>query len=184
MATETLRPNGDNAGWSTGGWADVDEGMPGDDDTTKVTETARNTAMLFDLTASAITDADTVNSVTVEMRARCDLASGDSDIAVQIYIGGVAQGAQVQLGVTSSWASYTGLNDAGWNSDWTAAQLAGMQVEIDTTQGGMPTTDLWEVSAIDVIIDYTPAPLGDDSEPYWISGEQQPLIAKPEVVGY
>ena len=156
MALETLVPDGDDAGWNSGGFADVDEGVPGDDDTTKVTEVAKNNTIIFDLGDSALEDADTINSVKIDVRMRCDLASGDSLFQFDILIGGTPQGTTNQV-PTSSWASYLGLTNVAWDTDWTAAQLDGMQVSVRSIQTGMPTTDLWEVTAIDVIIDYTAA---------------------------
>ena len=160
MAVTTIVPNADDSGWDTGTWDDVNEGVPGDDDTTKVVEATRNTEMTFDLTSPGLADADTITNVSVDIRARSDKAASSSNLGVEIHVGGTIQGAQQVVSLTSSWATTTGINDAAWNTDWTAAQLDGMQVLIDTTQTGMPTADVWEVTAIDVIITYTPAASG------------------------
>ena len=156
MAIETLVPNGDDAAWDSGGWDDINEGVPGDDDTTKVVETTKSITMIFDLVNSALEDADTINSVTIDARLRCDLASGDSVFRFDLLIGGTPQGFTDQV-PTSSWATYTGITNAAWDSDWTAAELDGMQISITSRQTGMPTADLWEVTALDVVIDYTAA---------------------------
>ncbi len=159
MAIETLVPNGDDAGWASGGWDDINEGVPGDDDTTKVTETAKTQTIIFDLVNSALEDGDTINSVTIDARLRCDLASADSVFRFDLLIGGTPQGLTDQV-PTSSWATYTGITNAAWDVDWTAAQLDGMQVSVISRQTGMPTTDLWEITALDIVIDYTPAATG------------------------
>lgn len=161
MATDTLVPNSDDSGWDTGSFADVDEGvLTPDDDATKVVETSRNTTMLFGLTSTVVVDADTVTNISVDVRARSDKASSNSNLGIEILIGGVVQGAQQTVTLTTSWASTFGTNDAAWNVDRTAAQLNGMEVQIESVQGGMPTADVWEVSAIDVVITFTEAAAG------------------------
>jgi hypothetical protein len=127
-----------------------------DDATTMVVETTRDIPMLFDLSASAVTDGDTVTGITVSIRARSNKASVNSDTTIELLVGGVVQGSAQRQSLTSSWASYTGINDAAWDSDWTAAQMAGMQIQLASIQGGMPTADVWEVSTIDVIVTFTP----------------------------
>jgi len=170
MAEERLLPNGDDAGWTSGGWADVDEGIAStDDDTTKVvsgttaTPVAEGATLNLDF-ASVVTvgDSDTVTRVAFDIRATTDDNSGGkTDLSVQLIIGGTAQGAPVTVGLTSSWATSSDVNDIGWNSDWTAAQLNGAQVRLITAQTGMQTDDVWEVSTVDMVITYTAAAAGN-----------------------
>jgi len=173
MAEERLLPNGDDAGWTSGGWADVDEGIASfDDDTTKVvsgttaTPVAEGATLNLDFAPRiTVVDADTVTRVAFDIRATSDLISTGSDLTAQLVIGGTPQGAAVALGLTASWATFSDVNDVGWNSDWTEAQLNGAQVRFITTQSGKPTSDVWEVSTVDLVITYTPAAGGGLSIP-------------------
>lgn len=163
MAIERLLPNGDDAGWTSGGWADVDEGIAStDDDTTKVvsgttaTPVAEGSTLNLDFAATALSDSDTITRVAFDIRATTDdVSSGKTDLTVQLIIGGAAQGAAVNLDLTSGWATFSDVNDIGWNSDWTEAQLNGAQVRLITAQAGMATDDVWEVSTVDMVVTYT-----------------------------
>ena len=159
MALDTLLPNGDDSGWPTGAFADIDEGIASADAAVMST-TIDDNVLIVDLTTTTITDADTVNSVTVKVHGRSTGSGGKDTFTVDFQIGGVDQGGpQVTADLTGSHATYT-LTDAAWDSDWTAAQLNGATLKIQATQTGKPTAATWEIDAIDVDVDYTVPPSG------------------------
>ena len=159
MALDTLLPNGDDSGWPTGAFTDIDEGIASADAAVMST-TIDDDVLIVDLTATTITDADTVNSVTVKIHGRSTGSGGKDTFTVDFQIGGVDQGGpQVTGDLTGSHATYT-LTDAAWDSDWTAAQLNGATLKIQATQTGKATAATWEIDAIDVDVDYTPAAAG------------------------
>ncbi len=162
MTDEFLVPNGNDGGWDTSDHLDIDNGgiavgSPGTlDDGTLVNETSDDIALVLDLLNSGILDADTVNSVTVVVRARTT-GGGSDKIKIDWVIGGTPQGAQFITGnLTGSFLNYTAA-DAGWNSDWTAAELDGAQVQLQTHQTGKSEALGVEVSEVEVLIDYTEA---------------------------
>ena len=59
----------------------------------------------------------------------------------------------------ASSATYTYTNVL-WDSDWTAAQIAGMQLTVQAVQTGKATAADWQVDEIEVDIDYTEASSG------------------------
>ncbi len=159
MAVDKLLPNGDDSGWPTGAFTDIDEGIASADAAVMST-TIDDDVLIVDLTATTITDADTVNSVTVKIHGRSTGSGGKVTFTVDFQIGCVDQGGpQVTADLTGSHATYT-LTDAAWDSDWTAAQLNGATLKIQATQTGKPTAATWEVDAIDVEVDYTVPPSG------------------------
>ena len=158
MATETLNVGGvaTKGSW-TGTDADIFEAIAGADDTGLRNQVSEGDGLLLDLEDSARGDGDTITNVSIVARGQRGANAGDN-FTVQIYIGGVAQGSPVSFGtLTASWSTSGTLNDAGWNSDWTAAQLDGMQVEVVPTQGGMPENVDVYVDCFDVVITYTAA---------------------------
>ena len=132
---EKLYPNGDDSGWTTGSYADINEGTdsPNDGDMISTAANGEGEVINIDLTDSAITDSDTVTNVTIKVRSKESLPIGH--VAVDLLIGGVVQGAQQDCGSQVAFATDI-LNDTGWNVDWTAAQLAGMQVRLTSVQSG------------------------------------------------
>lgn len=155
MTIETLLPNGDDSGWPTGSFLDIDEGIASADGSIMATTTTDD-VLDVDLDDSAIADADTVNSVTIKIHGRTNGAGTDM-FMVDLLIGGVPQGVQQtgsNLGGSMATESF---NDTGWNIDWTAAQLDGMQVRVTASQTAMPATVGHEIDAIDVDVDYTVA---------------------------
>ena len=157
MATETLNINAIDSAFSdpNGAVTDIDEPISGADGNSYGTTTENDSAD-FGLTATALADADTINSVTITVRAQKGGTAGNERFQVDLLIGGAAQGSQQSTGnLTTSFANYTGINDAGWNSDWTQAQLNGMQVRLTAIQAGMGGTQVTDLDCIDVIIDYT-----------------------------
>lgn len=163
MATEYLVPNGNDGGWdvsdhtkiNNGGVAPGSSGSPGD--TSAVSETTDPVVLNLDLTDSAITDADTVEDVEVFVRARTT-GAGTDNFLVDLIVGGTAQGTQYAsptLGAT--FVDYTATG--GWTTDFSAAQLDGMQVRLTTGQAGKSAVHGIEVSEVEVRITYTAASL-------------------------
>jgi hypothetical protein len=174
MAIEYWYPNGNDGGWVVSNHANCNEGLnpgPGlDDDSdgpvdgTFITCDDQLADVLnLDLNpegdgASAIVDADTVTQVRIFVRATLNASDPDNNILVDLIIGGTAQGTQQETGhLTGSFVTYT-MAHAGWDSDWTASQLAGMQVRLTSEQGGMPAAYDVDVSEVEVEVTYTPAP--------------------------
>jgi hypothetical protein len=171
MATDWMYPNGNDGGWDTSAHGNCNEGINGpglDDDSdgpvdaTFLVETDRLIVLNLDLEPTGVTDADTVTQVQIRIRARLDTGDADSNIEVDWIIGGVAQGTQQETGhLNAGFTTYT-LSSAGWDSDWTAAQLNGAQVRLTTEQGGMPGGYLCHVSEVEVEVTYTAASITEE----------------------
>jgi len=160
MTVETLNANIINA---QGSWlgeiADIAEAIADADGFTIFTIVDNDTVDLG-LDDSVVEDADTVNTVTIKVHAR-SISGGKDQLAVDLLIGGVVQGTQQNTGnLTGSFVTYT-LTDAGWDSDWTAAELDGMEARFTAETTGMPHTPDTDIDCIDVDIDYTAAGGGD-----------------------
>ena len=160
MTVETLNIVSIDSAFSdpNGAITDIDEPVASADGNSYGTTTENDTAD-FGLTNPAlIGDADTVNSVTITIRAQKGGTAGNERWQVDLLIGGVVQGSQQSTGnLTTSFANYTGINDAGWNSDWTQAQLNGMQIRLTAIQAGMGGTQVTDLDCIDVDVDFTEA---------------------------
>jgi hypothetical protein len=156
MAIETLPPSagGSFSNW-TGAFSDIDEGTASPDTADIIAATAKNGTALLNIADSAVGDGDTVTGVDIVLHQQTRGAGNDS-IEAALVIAGVEQGSNVSRTLPSSWETFT-YNDAGWNSDWSAAQLDGLQVRLYARQSGMPSTVGHEVAALDVVITYTPA---------------------------
>jgi len=163
MSEESLLPNGDDGGWTTGGWADIDElvSSPTDSDFIQTAANGEGEVILFDLVDSGLLDSDIISSVEVNVRARLVNSGVQGRIDLALYIGGASQnsGAPSTAALTTSFANYTLITDAGWDADWTAAQLDGMQVELTAAQAGKAVPQQFEVSAVDVVVTYTAGPI-------------------------
>jgi hypothetical protein len=161
MATEILLVNG-ASGWTAGAATDIDEGhvTPNTPDgnvysTSSTAGGGKGDIATLDFVDSALADSDTISAVDIYIRARRQ-TDPDSDMDVQLVIGGTPQGTAQSLGITGTLADYTVLGSAGgWNSDYTATQLDGLQVQVTATQSGMPTDDVWEIDSCEVHITYT-----------------------------
>ncbi len=156
MATETLNVNVINATWAgaSGASTDIDEAIAGADGSL-YGPGAESDAADFGLSASGVVDADTVTNVSITVRLKAGGTAGDEQADVQLLIGGSPVGSAVSTGnLTGSFANYSGLNDAGWNSDWTAAQMDGAEVRITPTQSGMPGTNAVDLDCLDVVVAY------------------------------
>lgn len=158
MAEEILFLDGtfSGTGW-TGTGTDIDEGITAADGA-EISSDADGEADIVTLgfADTALSDSDTITQVDIVIRGRVTTDGGDEEFNVSFLIGGAAQGATLASGIiTSTHANYT-LNDIGWNSDWTAAQLNGMQIEVAGLQAGMPTANTWHIDTAQAVITYTP----------------------------
>jgi hypothetical protein len=171
MATTYYYPNGNDGGWVVSTNTNCDDGFnPGNGLDNDVTGPNDATFITCDDEAGdilnldtgvgsgehAIVDGDTITQVQIKVRATLNASDADSNLQVDLIIGGTAQGTQQETGhLTGSFVTYT-LSTTGWDSDWTAAQIAGMQVRLTSEQGGMPSAYDVDVSEVEVIITYTP----------------------------
>jgi hypothetical protein len=179
MAIEYWYPNGNDAGWVVSNHANCNEGLnpgPGLDndsdgpvDGTFITcDDQAGDVLNLDTGpaggSSAIVDADTVTQVRIFVRATLNASDPDNNIEVALIIGGTSQnvGSPETGHLTGSFVTYT-LTDSGWDSDWTAAQLAGMQVRLTSEQGGMPAAYDVDVSEVEVEVTYTEASVDEMS---------------------
>ncbi len=160
MATETLNINTIDSAFSdpNGVVTDIDEAVASADGSSYGTTTEDDVADFGLTNPASIVDADTVNSVTITVRAQKGGTASNERFQVDLLIGSVIQGSQQTTGnLTTSFANYTGINDVGWNSDWTLAQLQGMQVRLTAVQVGMAGTQVTDLDCMDIIVDYTEA---------------------------
>ena len=155
MTVETLLPNG-VAGWPTGVVGNIDNTIASASGTFYETSIQDDVATI-DLAATVIVDGDTVNSVTVKVHAMTTGAGGKDAITVDVLIGGTPQASQTMTGFLTGSSSTFTFTNALWNSDWTAAQIAGMQLTLTAVQTGKATAADWQVDEIEVDIDYTEA---------------------------
>ena len=156
MTVETLLPSGDDNGWPTNDWTDIDNTIATPSGTALET-TVDDDVVLIDLTNSVIVDGDTVNSVTVKIRAKDTSVSLKDSLVVDLFIGGAGQGQITSDVLVSTYATYTLVDATNWDIDWTAAQLDGMQLEITANQIGKGESATWHIDEIEVDIDYTAA---------------------------
>lgn len=163
MSEETLVPNGDDSGWPTGTFADLDEGIASADGLVMSTDAdGEGDVLNLDFTDSGVVDGDTVTNIDIVVRAKIASGPTTSDtLHVDLLFGGVPVGTQQATGtLTDSFQNFT-LNDGGvWNGDRTAAEMDGLQVRLTPAQAGMPVTLQWDVDVVDVVITFTPASVG------------------------
>lgn len=154
MTVETVFANS-ISGQTSGAATDIDEGVSAADgnscDTSSDGEGEVFTVGFADVVG--IVDGDTVNSITVRIRVERQDATGE--YSIDFRIGGVIQGSQQSTsGLGTSFANFE-LTDVGWDSDWTQAQLNGMDILMTPTQAGMPTPTTWRLDAAEIDIDFT-----------------------------
>ena len=162
MATETLNIDSIDSDWlgASGAATDIDEAIASAD-ASLYGPGPESDAADFGLTSTGVVDADTVTAVNITVRLKAGGTAGNEQCNVYLLIGGVVQGGAVTTGnLTASFANYGPLNDAGWNSDWTAAQLNLFQIRLTPTQSGMPGTNAVDLDCADVVVTYTPASTG------------------------
>jgi len=154
VATEKLNPNGWNNGWPGGFVTNVDEPIASADGST-VSTFIINDTVRFDLDTTVIDDNDTVTGIDITIRASFQELDGFSTggLSVALFIGGSSQGAEATGNLSSSHSNVV-LSNAGWDADWTTAQLNGAQVRVVATGSGT-SIPIWQIDAIDVDITYT-----------------------------
>jgi hypothetical protein len=157
MATEKLNINGWDAGWPTGLLSNVDEAIA-DADAQTVGTNITGDVVIFDLDPTALIDGDEVTDVGITVRATCSGLGFDLGyLDVELLIGGAAQGAAQRTSSMVGTQNHV-LSSASWDSDWTQAQLEGMQVRVTTVlTGGNGDTPTWTIDCIDVDVTYTPS---------------------------
>ena len=153
MTIETLFPSGDNNGWPTGDWPNIDESIASADGLTLETS-IDDDVVIIDLDNSVITDGNIVNTVIVKIRAKDTGAGGLNSLAVDVNVGGGGLGEIVGSVLNNGYATYTFIN-ALWNLNHTAAQIDAMQLIIRANQTGSIVATNWIIDAIDVDINYT-----------------------------
>ena len=155
MATEKLNINAWDSGWPEGFLTNVDEAVAVADGQT-ISTTIASDVVVLGLDATAVIDLDTVTDVGITVRCKADGVVVDTaSLLVELLIGGVAQGAAQSTGSLSGTFSNVVLSLANWDSDWTQAQLNGMQVQVTTARTGTTDAPTWHIDAIDVDITYT-----------------------------
>ena len=156
MAEDTLNINSIDATWSgaSGAVTNIDEAIAAAD-ASLYGPGPNADAADFGLSATVVVDADTVTQVDITVRLRDNGTSGNQQADVELLIGGTSQGSVTTDNMTTAFADYGPLNTAGWNSDWTASELAGAQIRITPAQSGMPGTNAMDIDCADVVITYT-----------------------------
>ncbi len=154
MAGELLVPNGDDSGWTSGAFGDIDEEIANVDGALMLT-TVNPDVVILDLSASAVVDADTVTEITIDLWARVVGIGGKDDIVVDLLIGGVAQGAGVTHTSVGGTLGLLSATLTEWDVDRSASDMAGMQVQLSSVQRGKGEDATYEVDAVDVNVTYT-----------------------------
>jgi len=154
MAQDKLNISGWDSGWPTGFVTNVDESIAGADGSS-VSTTIEGDVVVFDLDASNITDVDVVTNVAITIRARLWPKFQDGSFIVELLIGGASQGAEGSPPNLGSIFQNGVYGYVGWNVDWTAAQLDGMQVRVTTVED-LGTVEEWFIDCMDVDVTYTP----------------------------
>jgi len=172
MAEEILFPDGTYSGadWSGTG-SNISEGISAADGNEIITVSgdAEGNSVRIDMADSALGDGDTITNVSVVLRGRIvAVDGGDESFEVDLVIGGTPQGAVVGSAgeLTTTHQTLGSRNTAAWNTDWTAAQLDGMQVDVVGVQGGMPDPKDWAIDTLQVVITYTPASTAEPPSAY------------------
>ncbi len=167
MAEETLVPDADDSGWPTGTFADINEdfGSP-DAAIMQTTDAELSDILILDVGASAVEDADTVDNITIDIRALCSGTGGKDDYVVELLIGGVGQGTVTHQDVGQSFGTLSS-NLAGWNVDRSASDMDGAQIRITSNQRGMAAAGNWQVDTVRMVVTYTPAAGGPAFPPFF-----------------
>jgi hypothetical protein len=156
MSIEIMNPLA-GAGWPTGSVTNIQEPISAADGDVVSTTIADDqlTTSLSDV--AVVTDVDTVNSITVKVRARAtDISVATASIDIQLIDSGTPLGWATGDDLTETFATYE-YTDAGWDADWTEAELNGMGLQITARQGGAGSPS-WIIDSIDVEIDYGAVP--------------------------
>lgn len=153
---ETLVPDGDDSGWPTGAFGDIDEAIGSPDAAVMSTTDAElPDVLILDIAPSEVVDGDTVTNITINCRARVTGTGGKDDLTFDLLIGGVAQGTAVTHASVGSTYSTLVSNDTGWNVDRSETDMDGMQVRVTSGQRGMGSAATYEIDALEVVTTYT-----------------------------
>lgn len=165
MASEILRPNadGDDVAWTATGvandWECVSESSPDENTTYLVVAagTAATTDELVNLAASAIGGSDTINSVTLTLRA---LHSATQPAANFLWKENGVKTVGGAISLTTSYADYTEVRSVrpSDGAAWTLADLNALQIGMRRV--GNAGTGAVRLTQAFVTIDYTPAVAG------------------------
>lgn len=161
MAFELLNPNGDSSiVWTPtpGGTSHIviDETIASVDDADYIQSTTEGDIDVYDIENSVVADADTVIAVRIRFRGKTS-GAGTNSIGFEVFLNSTWQ-TQVNQSVANDDTEATYLiNDASWNSDWTAADMDALQVRVQATQMGKPSSGVWTVTCFEVEIEYTPS---------------------------
>lgn len=189
MAIDWLFPNVDATPlqWGTFGSGPdhsfrVSNGVGTPDDTDGITTTTVFNNDRLDCTSTVVVDADTVNSVSIRMRYKSSVGTGSNWVDVELWIGGSSQGTtRVGLINDTSWHN-TVVPNTGWNNDWTAAQLNGAQIDVESIQTGKSAAFQFDISEIDIVINYD---LDDQQSAHLVNAGMvnRGLVSKSGLIG-
>ena len=156
---ETRQINAINATWAgaSGAATDIDEAI-GSPDTAYYGAGAEADAADFGFTASEVVDGDTVTNISFNMIYRDDGSAGTLLVDVDLLIGGTVVGTAVQLTVSGSDATYSDINDTGWNVDRTAAEMDGAELRLTPQQSGMPGTNAGFLETANMVVTFSSGP--------------------------
>lgn len=157
LSANRLNVNGWDSGWPAGLLSNIDERITGADGQT-ISTTLVGDAVLLDFDdATTLRDIDTVTTVEVMIRARETTGDGaaTASLNVELLINSVKQGSTQVTGTLGATFSNALLADAGWNSDWTLAEVNSLQLRITAVNAaaGAPS---WALDCIDVNVIFTP----------------------------
>lgn len=186
MAVLLLHVNGWDSGW-TGNWANVDDPVSAPDGQVVYTPLTSPPA-IFDVTSvtGTISDADVVAGVSLVVRTRAVPDDGtepaEVDLDAEILIGGISQGTDTVNFLSESFSNEN-MSDAGWNSDWTEAQLNGMQVRVTARKvGGLGTWTAY-IDCIDINVTYYAPILAEpDRLPMVLAGKAPNVLQEGQIV--
>ncbi len=168
MAKEIIFPNSDSTTneWQItpstpiSRWDKVASGVSTPDDSDYIS--ANSVSLLQRLkfsSVSGITDADTVNSVTVRVRWN-RTSSGIDRVLFDLSVGTSSSLGQALAGSIPSTIDTRDIVNVGWDIDHSEADLNDLELLLESSQGGMPLAYLVNIYEIEIEIDYTPASSG------------------------
>lgn len=159
MATEKLNVIAWDAGWPTGFVTNIDEPIASADGQNISTTLLGDVVVLDFNDVVSIHDIDIVTVVVPTIR--CRETTGDAGaaarLAVELLIGGVAQGGVQTVATMSAAFNNDSITIPAWDVDWTVAQLNTLQLRITTTNLAAGTPQ-WAIDAVDIDITYTVVP--------------------------
>ena len=157
---ETLNIDAINAAWAgaSGAATDIDEAVASADGNLYGPGAEADAADFGFANTGEIVDGDTVTNVSITVRLKKGGTAGNEQADVQLMVSGSPVGSAVSTGnLTTSFADYGPLNDAGWNSDLSQVEVDSIEVRVTPMQSGMPGTNAVDIDCCDVIITFTSA---------------------------